>query len=86
MAAPLKQQCTECGFVYDPKEYGGIALIEREEWECPGVEGMTCDAGVGSYELIEPESELDDEETEEDEELDARAEVPATERSRKLKS
>jgi hypothetical protein len=63
---PLPQQCTDCGFVYDPADYGGVPLIDRDDWECPGVNGA-CGATVDKFEILEPLSPLDDDEdTEED--------------------
>ena len=64
----LQQQCTDCGFVYQPEEWGDIPLVDREDWECPGDDGGSCGASVDKYELIEPESPLDDEEEGQDEE------------------
>jgi hypothetical protein len=49
---PTMMVCTECGNVYDPGEMGGIALVDRDDWECPGTEG-SCGAGVDRYEIAD---------------------------------
>jgi 5-methylcytosine-specific restriction endonuclease McrA len=63
MTDALSQVCTDCGYIYDPAENGGIPLVEREGWECPGTDGH-CGAEVDKFELVEPASDLDDDEDE----------------------
>jgi hypothetical protein len=53
----MRQQCTDCGYVYEPEENGGIPLIERSDWECPGIDG-TCGATADKYVILEPLSPL----------------------------
>lgn len=65
--------CTECGYVYDPSEAGGIPLVDRDDWECPGTEG-SCGAGVDRYEIADT-SPLDDAEDDAD---DAGDQEPGT--------
>lgn len=70
MTDALRQQCTDCGYVYDPGEFGGISLIDRRDWECPGVEGGSCGATVDKYEIQEPGSPLDEPGDDSDADLD----------------
>lgn len=65
MPTALRQICTDCGYVYDPEENGGIPLVDRTDWECPGVAGP-CGATADKYEIVEPESSLSDEDDESD--------------------
>ena len=60
MPTALRQMCTDCGYIYEPDENGGIALIDRPDWECPGI-GGACGAAPDKYEIVEPESSLKDE-------------------------
>ena len=71
MATALRQLCTDCGYVYDPDENGGIPLVDRTDWECPGGVDGACGATADKYEIIEPESSpTDDEDHEGDEYTD----------------
>src|SRR5271165_2056530 len=60
MPTALRQVCTDCGYVYDPAEYGDIPLIDRTDWECPGINGP-CGASADKYDIVTPISDLDDE-------------------------
>jgi hypothetical protein len=62
MQTAMIQRCTDCGYVYEPEKNGGIPLVERTYWECPGIDG-TCGATVDKYEIIEPFSPLADSES-----------------------
>lgn len=35
MMDALRQECTDCGFIYDPADYNGAALLDLGDWECP---------------------------------------------------
>jgi rubredoxin len=64
----MRQLCTECTYIYEPDEHGGIPLIERVDWECPGIEGP-CGATTDKYVIVEPLSSLsDDDDDDSDEE------------------
>lgn len=62
MAGALRQVCTDCGFIYDPAEYGEIPLVDRADWECPGIEGP-CGAAADKFEIVPPETALEDEDS-----------------------
>lgn len=34
MTADLRQECADCGFIYDPADYGGVSLFYLDDWEC----------------------------------------------------
>lgn len=70
MGDALQQQCTDCGYVYNPDDWGGIALVERVDWECPGNDNG-CRATVDKFDILEPASPLDD-----PDEQDADTDVP----------
>ena len=76
MQTAMRQQCTDCGYVYEPEEHGGIPLISQPDWECPGIDG-TCGATADKYVIIEPISPLSDEASDEgsDEEIDTTTHV-----------
>jgi rubredoxin len=40
----LRQECTDCGFVYDPADYDGAPLFD--DWECP-----SCGADAGKFDF-----------------------------------
>jgi len=63
MASALRQLCTDCGYVYDPADYGGISLVDRVDWECPGIEGP-CGATPDKFDILPPETALEDDEEE----------------------
>jgi hypothetical protein len=62
MQTAMRQQCTDCAYIYEPDKHNGIPLSDRSDWECPGLEG-NCGATVDRYEIIDPISPLSDEET-----------------------
>ena len=46
MTDALRQECTDCGFIYDPADYGGDVLFYLEDWKCPD-----CGAGVDKFDF-----------------------------------
>lgn len=42
----LRQECTDCGFIYDPADHGGVSVFCLDTWECPN-----CGAGVDKFEF-----------------------------------
>lgn len=69
MSSATMMVCTECGYVYDPEDAGGIALVDRDDWECPGTDG-NCGAGTDRYEIADTSPLDDDADVEDDSEDD----------------
>ena len=46
MADDLRQECTDCGLIYDPADHGGVSVFFLDAWECPN-----CGAGVDKFEF-----------------------------------
>lgn len=46
MTADLRQECADCGFIYDPADYGGVSLFYLDDWECP-----TCGASIDKFDF-----------------------------------
>lgn len=46
MADDLRQECTECGYIYDPADHGGMSVFFLDSWACPN-----CGAGVDKFEF-----------------------------------
>lgn len=55
MMDALRQECTDCGFIYDPADYNGAALLDLGDWECPN-----CGAGVDKFDIAPEPSIFDD--------------------------
>jgi rubredoxin len=46
----LRQECIDCGFVYDPADYGGASLFDLDDWDCPN-----CGTDVGKFDFARNE-------------------------------
>jgi rubredoxin len=42
----LRQECTDCGFIYDPADHGGVSVFYLDDWECPN-----CGACVDKFDF-----------------------------------
>ena len=51
----LRQECTDCGFIYDPADHGGVSVFYLDDWQCP-----KCGAGVDKFDFA---LELDEDTT-----------------------
>jgi hypothetical protein len=62
----VRRVCTDCGFIYSPDDWRGVALGDLPPtWECPGVEGH-CGAEAEKFDYLEDEDDENDADTDTD--------------------
>lgn len=47
----LRQECIDCGFIYEPADHGGPSLFDLDDWDCPN-----CGADVGQFDFARNEN------------------------------
>jgi rubredoxin len=50
MATVNRYRCDDCGYEYDPTQYGGVDLLDQDQsWTCP-----SCQAAIDHFQIVVP--------------------------------